>query len=279
MNAGGVAGYTEHHVKRVVAGEPEPLRRTLCDALEQLGYAVLSDNPIQAKREAQKNIWLADVLEYEVRVAVLLRPVSAASTVATFDYAVPYLFTQGDRLALDREADAIVALATTVNLTVCPSCGSQASHAARFCRSCGAPAAPPAMGELEVMRFTAGASAAQQELTIGLIATVLTLALSLSMILAGAGRTVTIGWIILAVGALLAAWFLQQGMRRLHRTINRQAPPLNAEAALPRIISADERIALPPQPLSVTEGTTKLVDSAMPQAAAGRVKDTGSVEQ
>jgi hypothetical protein len=271
---GGSGGYTEHQVKRVVAGEPDTLRRRLCDVLEKFGYTVSSENPIQAKRAQQKGLLQADILEYEIKLAVFLKPVSVASTVATFEYGVPYLFTDGDRLALDREAEAVIALANTVNSTVCPSCGSHSTDAARFCRSCGAPVATPSLAVLEVMRFTAGVSAAQQELWMGLIATVLTLAVALPLILAGRS---TAGWVLLSIGALLASFLLQQGMRRLHRTLRQGVPASQPEKGFASLVSTQERTALPPQPMSVTEGTTKLVDSVGPRAAT-LVKDTDPVE-
>jgi membrane protein implicated in regulation of membrane protease activity len=125
------------------------------------------------------------------------------------------------------------------------------------------------------MRFTAGVSAAQQELWMGLVATVLTFAVGIPLILSGRS---TAGWVLLAVGALLATLLLQQGMRRLHRTLRQRNTASRPEEGLGSFIPVQERTALPPQPLSVTEGTTKLVDSARPRAAATVVKDTDAVE-
>jgi hypothetical protein len=125
------------------------------------------------------------------------------------------------------------------------------------------------------MRFTAGVSSAQQELWMGLIATVLTLAVALPLVLSGRS---TAGWVLLSIGALLASLLLQQGMRRLHRTLRQPAPAAQPETGFASLVSAQERTALPPQPPSVTEGTTKLVESVRPRAAATLVKDTDPVE-
>ena len=280
MSSTSLGAYGEHHFKRVIPGEIESVRRILIDVLEQFNYVIVSDNPIQAKRAAQKSLWVADILEYEVRLTVLLKAANPASTVATFDYAVPYIFTNGDRLALEREAEAIIALATTpMSRTVCPSCGAEATDAARFCRSCGAPVAgrhPPA--EVELMRMTAGLSAAQLEITIGLGVTVLALVVTLPMILGSDGKAANIGWVMLALGALFASFLLQQGMRRLHRALHPHTPAQpDIEAGSPPI-SAQERVALAPPPASVTEGTTELMMDSLAPVPVRLGKDTDPID-
>src|SRR5215510_15186416 len=42
----------DHDVTRIVAGDAESLRARLAGALEQMGYRVLNENPIQARRGA-----------------------------------------------------------------------------------------------------------------------------------------------------------------------------------------------------------------------------------
>ncbi|HKY04860.1 MAG TPA: hypothetical protein VJQ56_08220, partial [Blastocatellia bacterium] len=105
MNAGG-GNYYEHHFKRVIPGDIESVRRRLSDVLEDFNYVVLNENPIQAKRDRHKNIWLAMTIECRINLTVALKPISAASTLATFNYAVEYLFTNGDCQTVEREADA-----------------------------------------------------------------------------------------------------------------------------------------------------------------------------
>jgi hypothetical protein len=69
--------------------------------LEEFNYVVLGESPIQAKRQQSRSILTATILEYQGRLTIGLKQISEASTVATFDYAVPYLFTRGDRESLE----------------------------------------------------------------------------------------------------------------------------------------------------------------------------------
>ena len=133
---------SEHNFRRVIPGNIEAVRQGLCEALEQLDYVVLTENPIHAKRAAQKNLLSANVLEYGSKLTVGLKAVSPTSTIATFDYTVPFIFTRGDKLALEREGEALVALAISpLGSAYCPSCGTENSGDVRFCRVCGTPLA------------------------------------------------------------------------------------------------------------------------------------------
>ncbi|MFY9609048.1 MAG: zinc ribbon domain-containing protein, partial [Blastocatellia bacterium] len=164
-----MAGGFEHHFRRVIAGDLDSVRQRLSDVLEDFGYIVLGDTPIQAKRPRQKSIWVAMVLDYDTKLTIALKPISPASTLATFDYDIEQLFTKGEMQALEREAEAIIALATTAAPieAFCPSCGAENSGNARFCRACGKPGARNALpSELEVMRLTALASGTQIEITL-----------------------------------------------------------------------------------------------------------------
>src|ERR1700742_4423490 len=116
----------EHHFRKVVPGGIETARQRLCEVLESFDYVVLSENPLQARRPAKQSMLAANVLEYEIKLAIALKSISPASTVATFDYNVPYLFARSERLALEREADAMIALlAEPIKKSVCPACGSE----------------------------------------------------------------------------------------------------------------------------------------------------------
>ena len=92
MSTGSLGRYEEHTFRKAIPGNIEAVRRRLCDTLEDFHYVVLNENPVQAKRVAQKNIIAANVLEYDTRLTIALKPISPASTLATFDYAVPYRF-------------------------------------------------------------------------------------------------------------------------------------------------------------------------------------------
>lgn len=275
------AGF-EHHFRRTIPGDIESVRWRLSDVLESFGYIVLGDAPIQAKRPRQKSIWVAMVLDYDVTLTIALKPISSASTLATFEYEIEQLFTKGEKQALEREAEAIIALATSASVEVfCPSCGVENAGNARFCRGCGKPAARNQLpSELEVMRLTASASGSQIELTLGLSISVLALLGWLPIILfVDNTKGVAFGWILLALGELIGAYFLILGMRRLHRSLNpTNSPQPETLSEQTRALSMQERVALPPQPASVVEGTTELMTPQQTPARVSPVRDTDSME-
>jgi hypothetical protein len=277
----GVGTYAEHNFRKVIPGQIETVRARLCDVLEDFHYVVLNENPIQAKRPAQKNVMTANVLEYDARLTIALKPISAASTLATFDYAVPYLFTIGDKVSLEREADAMIAMALApMKKSVCLACETEHVGAVKFCRVCGTPLVRSKLpAEIEVMRLMADTSAAYIETGWGLLVFLLTLLISIPLIFFGKPKAVTAGWVLLAVGNLLGFLFLASGVWRLKRTMitNREAQQA-AQIEAPREISNAERAALPPPPASITEGTTELINSSPELVPAARDKDTGSME-
>src|SRR4029453_2171600 len=177
--------YEEHQFKRTISGNIETVRKRICDTLEDLEYAVLGDNPIHAKRKPRRNLWIANVLEYQSQLTIALKPISEASILATFDYEVEYLFTKGDRRTLEREADAIMSLAPQPPVSsISKACGIENDTGVRFCRACGTPVGQqPALPEFELMQMSADASAAQIEAKVALWAQIFVLALSLSMII------------------------------------------------------------------------------------------------
>jgi hypothetical protein len=270
-----------HHFRRTIPGDIDSVRQRLSDVLESFGYVVLGDSPIQAKRPRHKSIWVAMVLEYDATLTIALKPISSASTLATFEYDLEQLFTRGEMQALEREAEAIIAMATSASVEVfCPSCGVENAGNARFCRGCGKPAARSQLpAELEVMRLTANASGSQIELTLGLSISVLSLLSSLAIILfAGSFKGIIFGWILLALGQLLGAYFLILGMRRLHRSLNPIGPSqLEAPSEQTRSFSSQDKVSLPPRPVSIVEGTTELMNHQTP-ATIARVRDTDAIE-
>lgn len=265
--SGGGYGVGEHTTRRVMAGDVETVRARLVYALESLGYAVVSENPLQARRGKQKDIVRADFNEHARKVAVGLRQGGAAATQVTFDFAVTHggCMTRGDLLTLEREADAFVALAQAPPASgLCRSCGTENGGDARFCRLCGAPSVSGAPAELEVLRLTAAARGGLQEVVGGVLIAALALAAALAMILMGRPKAVNAGWIILLVGEIIGWWMALYGMARIHRALNRKpdtrllpAAP-SATTQLPHAREA----ALPPGHFSVTDGTTELLDAA-----------------
>jgi hypothetical protein len=260
-------GYTEFDIRRVVPGDAEGARQRLAGVLEQFNYRILNEQPLQARRSQQKNIVAADSLDLATKLTIALKTLSPHATLATFDYAVQQVWTEGDKQTFEREVDAIIALATTSGrATVCRACGVARAGDSRFCGACGAPASRESLpAELEVMRLTAGARASQQEYVAGILTMALTLAVTLPMIfLAGKPKVVNAGIVFFVIGQLLAWFFLLYGARRLHRTLNpkraaaRDELPLSAPGAL----HGAQAAALPPASTawaSVTEGTTELL--------------------
>jgi hypothetical protein len=254
----------EHTTTRVMAGEMETVRARLVYALESLGYAVVSESPLQARRARRKDIVRADFDDHARRLAVGLRQAGSAATRVTFDFAVTHggCATKGDLLTLEREADAFVALAQAPAVTgLCRSCGTENGGDARFCRLCGAPSASGAPAEVEVLRLTAAARAGLQEVVGGLFIAVLALAGALPLIIfAVRPKVVNVGWIILLIGELVGWWMALYGIARIHRALNRKAEArtLPAAAVAPALAQPREA-ALPPAHFSVTEGTTELL--------------------
>ena len=52
--SGGNYGVGEYTTRRVMPGDVETVRARLVYALESLGYAVVSENPLQARRASRK---------------------------------------------------------------------------------------------------------------------------------------------------------------------------------------------------------------------------------
>ena len=134
--------------------------------------------------------------------------------------------------------------------------------------------------ELEVMRLMGGASGAEVEIGWGLMLILFTLMLTLPMILLGSSKAVVAGRFLFAIGELLGAFYLLYGMRRLHKTINSSAPSQREiQLDAPRAFPQQEQPALPPQSVSITEGTTELIDEPQQiSSSAKQAKTTDSME-
>jgi hypothetical protein len=269
--------YEEHQFKRTIPGNIETVRKRISDALEDLEYTVLGDNPIHAKRRRRRNFWIATVLEYQTQLTIALKPISEASTLATFDYEVEYLFSKGDRRTLEREADAIIALATQPpGGSICKSCGIENDTGVRFCRACGTPVGQhPALPEVELMRMSADASAAHIETRVALWAQLFVLAVSLSMIIFGPREIVKLGWGIFGFGELLVILVLLQAIDRLRSAVL-TARSERSEDVSP-MIEREAKRSLSPPSFSVTEGTTELIDSEQAPVAAPSSRNTDSI--
>ncbi len=255
---------SEHNFRRVLAGDVESVRERLVYALERLDYRVLSEQPLIAKRSSGKvSSCSFSVLKCVKSLTIGLKTVNPTSTLVTFDYEILNSFvTKGDRQTVEREAEAIIALATARPVAaLCASCGTNNSNDSRFCRVCGTPNAADDPQELEVLRLTSGARDAHQNIIGGVITMLSVAAMALPLIfLSNKGPKGGIALLIL--GELFALCWLFYGMWRLHHTLNskkdeKRVQPVNIPHAMPAMQPA----ALLPQPAhaSVTEGTTELL--------------------
>jgi hypothetical protein len=275
----------DHDVTRIVAGDAESLRARLVSALEQMGYRVLNENPIQARRGASdlaKSGCSQDILDYHRSLDVGLKSAGANSTRVTFAYTVKGVslgfITKGDRNTLTREAEAIVSLAQSrATLSYCPACGADGAGGMRFCRQCGAPVAASDPPELDLLRLTSDANASYKNIVagaifalIGLLAPALIL---LKMILypsfLGEPNLVKLMALLLGSLGVTGMAFLIAGLWRLGRTIKhrpeREELPAPSRRGFVEGLNPPDTTALPPQSIqhpvqhSVTEATTGLL--------------------
>jgi hypothetical protein len=150
---------SDNDVTLAIPGEIGSVRARLLEAIQKVGYKVLGEQPIYAKRGKQGAACYdcsINVLDYPTTLTISLKQTNDAAVLATFSYEIKsYMrMTKGDRQTLAREAEAIIALTTErLAISACRSCGTQVTDESHFCRRCGA-----ALGldvpELEVLRLT-----------------------------------------------------------------------------------------------------------------------------
>lgn len=292
MDGGSGYGRTEHQSKRVLVGDVETVRRRFITALEQVGYIVVSEQPLIAKNNPDQSALSSvncfpSMMGSPTRLAIGLRPFNANSTLATFDYSIMNpVVTKGDRQTLETEINALLALATArPEASVCAACGTNLTSDSRFCRSCGAPNSADEPAELEVLRLTAKARAAYQNIVGGMLSVLLVLAIALPLMFF-ARKGPKAGTVLLIIGEFFAWCWLLYGIYTLHRALNprgREKKSLAASGVTSPALASPDTAALPQPPAhnSVTEGTTELlpvperVAVAVPVNRQGR--DTGPI--
>jgi hypothetical protein len=280
----GVASF-DHDVTLVVAGDAESLRARLADALERMGYRVLNENPIQARRGASglaRSGCSQDVLDYHRTLYIGLKSAGANSTRVTFAYTVKGVnsgyITKGDRNTLTREAEAIVALAQSrAALSYCPACGADGAGGTRFCRQCGAPVASADQPELDLLRLTADANASFKNIATGALLALIGLLLPGLLFLkiflfpnhSMDEDLLKLMAMLLATFGSIGLAFLIAGLWRLGRSIKhrpeREELPAPSRRSSVEGVNPPDAAALPPQSIqhlaqhSVTEATTGLL--------------------
>jgi hypothetical protein len=257
---------TNQVLRSVLSGDSESARLRLTRALEKLGYNVISEDPLYARKGARGSAAYYcsfDILDYPRKLKIGLKALGPNATLATFDYAAEHFATvsfKGDLQTLKLEAEAIIALASqNATTTLCTACGTNQPDDSRFCRICGAPNVGGAPAEVEVLRLTAGARAGHHKIVAAVIWALAPLMGALvGIIFLGAKvDRLTIG-ILSALIINLIAWFFVLHASR--KTLNPEAsqrpvfPVSQPGVALPSTYSTSL-----PEPKFVTEGTTELL--------------------
>lgn len=265
---------TEYALRSVLNNDIESVRQHLAQALDKLGYKVISEEPLHARRRARG--WAsyycsADILEYPIKLTIGLKQLNSNHTLATFDYVVEHsggVSFKGDQQTLTREAEAIIALAASDTTTsLCSACGTNQISEARFCRICGAPITKGEPAELEVLRLTAGTRAGQHLITVGSIWAAVNFVIAVLLIFLS---TNPFGWVTgvmltqIVVGLLILFW----GLHSLYRTLNPilpQPPMLPVNLSQSDYIKKSPAFLSSPAQTSITEGTTGLLVEKLPE--------------
>jgi len=268
MSTDYISGTTlsDHDVTLAIPGDAGSVRARLVEAVQQVGYKVLGEQPLYAKRAKQGAACYdcsINVLDYPTTLTVSLKQTNDSAVLATFSYEIKsYMhMTKGDRQTLAREAEAIAALATErLAISACRSCGTQITDESHFCRRCGAPLVLD-LPELEVLRLTRKARGSYHNLFVGLTSLLLALLTLLPIFIVNGGRIIApLFWIGIPM-ASYGIFMLIQGAWQLHRTLN----PVATKTALTSqpAFRSSVTTALPPAPInaSVTEATTNLLSS------------------
>jgi hypothetical protein len=293
-----VGGYgsqtTEIYLKRVLAGNIESVRARLGVALERLGYDVLEEEPALHGRRGARGWgnWYssADVLDYPMTLIIRLKNAGDHSTHATFDYTIkhPWL-SKGEKEVLTREAEAIVALATTrATEKVCTVCGTEATDDSRFCRRCGAPMTSE-QAELDVLRMAAETRAGHTSVVTSTILSLASIAIALIawVVFLKKGTVSAKGlWIVICLMGILTLFNFLVGrfawLRLNAALVSKREETGTLPSSRAQTLPDVEPAALPPRHVghSVTEGTTELLKAQTREQEPLHLKrggNTGSV--
>jgi ribosomal protein L40E len=274
MAAGSSGGeeISEYDLTLVLPGDADSLRPRLAAALERLGYRVLSEEPLHAKRAPRGwGVWSANLLDFPTTLLLGFKSSGERATAVTFSYTIKHAgaswLTEGDHQTLTREAEAVAVLATQrTQAATCTACAVQNPPESRFCRRCGAPLIVSEPPELEVLRLTAGSRAAHQTIVAGVIFLAALCLLWLPIPFISAEKAITALTVIGGIFGLLGWLIMVFGVHRLHRTLNPKPGEQAHPVAHQRAIEAPATTALPPQytPMTVTETTTELLATEAP---------------
>lgn len=276
---------SDHDLTLAIPGDVGSVRLRLIEAIQRLGYKVLSEQPLNAKRSRQgAACWdcSLNVLDYPTTLTVSLKQTNEVAVLATFNYEIKsYMrMTKGDRQTLAREAEAIAALATErLAISACRACGTQITDESNFCRRCGAPLVLD-LPEIEVLRLTRGTRGSYHSIFVGLIVLLLAALTTLAVFVVNGARIYgPLLWIAIPLVSY-AVFLLFQGIWQLHRTINPKTLK-NVTTTPHPAFTASVTAALPlaPANASVTEATTGLLSARDDRVAEPiRRKDSDTAE-
>ncbi len=258
---------SDHDLTLTINGDVESLGPRLVEAVQKIGYTILGEQPLYAKRRAQGGArWDCsfETLDYPTRLTINLKQINDIAVVATFNYEIKSYtnLTKGDRQTLLREAEAIAALASErLSISACPACATPVTDDSHFCRRCGAPLAVD-VAEVEVLRLTRKSRTAYHNLVLGVITALIAGLIMLPLIWVDDAKAFKAFLVFGSLFAAFAAIALIQGIWQLHYALNPE--------------DAKETKALPAAPLansfaspsrgraSITEGTTELLVPNLP---------------
>jgi hypothetical protein len=260
---------TEHALRSVLNGNIDVVRPRLIQVLEDMGYNVMTDAPLYARRRARgaaRYYLSANILEYPTELTIGLREIGPDATLVTFDYVLEHhggLSFKGDQHTLTREAEAIIAMAAwDHDASSCSSCGTAQVSEGRFCRVCGAPTVTREPAELEILRITAESRAGHHLITSGavLAAFAALAALGIALIVGSAGAIPVEAMLgIVVTGLILIFWGIYNLSQALNAQKTHASPPVFRNA--PQFTQPEPQV-LSSAPPSVIEGTTTLLSKA-----------------
>lgn len=274
---------SDHDLTIAIPGEVATVRARLVEAIQQLGYKVLGEQPIYAKRSARGSArWdcSLNVLDYATVLNISLKQANNVSVLATFNYEIKHCMhmTKGDRQTLAREAEAITALASERHtLSACRACGTQVTDESHFCRRCGAPFVLD-VPELEILRLTRDARGGYHHIAVGTFALFVAIVGFLIQFLLIGVRITPVFLVAFAIG-FYGLFALFQGAWQLHFALN---PKKTAKTVIPvaqPAFKSSVTTALPPARASVTEGTTELLrDRREKEPVLRKEHDTAEID-
>jgi Reverse gyrase len=272
---------SDHDLTLAIPGDVPTVRRRLVEAIQKVGYKVLGEQPLHAKRRRQgSGNWdcSLNVLDYPTTLTVSLKQTNDAAVLATFSYEIKsYMrMTKGDRQTLAREAEAIAALATERSaISACRSCGTQVTDESHFCRRCGAPLVFD-VPELEVLRLTRKTRGSYQNLVFGMIMFLIAVLTFLPAYIIMEGRLYGPTLFIAVSLATYALFIFLKATWQLHYALNPKTTRNVTESTQPAF-RTPPTTALPSAQLSVTEVTTSLLDSRIKEPVPRKDPNTAEL--